>query len=170
MLILARLGIRLHAASIFHWIYSKNCSYPFAYLFWSISLSLAQLLEGFSHDLPEDSPTCSAKTHFLKNIRIFYLALFQLPILLSPGSSLSCFLKKHSWHQSPYANYLTFPWSLLPKTPSDRQVDPLERYPGKMTTAGIIVLKRKDLYLFDLCWLHGFSLLLEIMHLCRSWT
>jgi len=54
----------------------------------------------------ETFPDYFAKTHFLNNILIFCLALFQLFFLLSPGLSLSFTLKKHSLHLSPYDNYL----------------------------------------------------------------
>ena len=169
MLILAlSLGIRLCATSKVHWSYSTSFQMHTSSYSNLIFVSLAQLLAGFLHDLPKDFPICSAKAHFLKNIRIFSLAQFQLPFLLSPGSSLSCFLKKHSGHQSPYADYLPIRRNLPIKTPLHHQTHPLQWHLGKMST--MIVSKQKDLYLFDLCWSHESSLLLEIMHLYRSWT
>ena len=150
MLILAlSLGIRLCATSKVHWSYSEiYSSFQTHTCFDLIFVSLAQLLEGFLHDLPKDFPICSAKTHFLKNIRIFFLALFQLPFLLLPGSSLSCFLKKHSEHQSPYADYLAIRRNLPLRTPLHHQTHPLQWYLSKMST--MIASKQKDLYLFDL--------------------
>ena len=95
------LGIRFYAACMVVWSYCNISSPQTSILVLIYVISLAQLLEGCLHDLPKDSQIYSVKTYFLKNILIFFLALFQLRFLLSPGLSLSFFLKKHSRHQSP---------------------------------------------------------------------
>ena len=124
------------------------------------------------HDLLKDFQICLAKIHFLKNILIFSLALFQQPLLLLPGLSLFCFLRKHCLHQSPWANYSILQRkgiNLSLKMTLDQQTYPLQRYLGKMQTS-TTTIKQKDPYLFDLCSPRGFSSLVEIMPLYRLWT
>ena len=77
------LGIRLHAACMVLWSYCKISSPQTRILVLIDGVSLAQLLEGCLHDLPKDFLIYSAKTYFLKDILIFYLALFQQRFLLS---------------------------------------------------------------------------------------
>ena len=95
------LGIRLHASCLVLWNICNISSPQTRILVLIYAVRLAQLLEGCLHDLPKGFPIYSAKMYFLKNILIFYPALFQLHFLLSPGLSLSSFLKKHCRHQSP---------------------------------------------------------------------
>ena len=142
------LGIRLCTTSKVRWSYSEiYSSLQLHICFDPIFIRLARSLEAFLHDLPKDSPICSAIVRFSKNILIFYHAPFQLPFLLSPGSSLSCFLRKHSRHQSPYTDYLTLRRNLLPKTPSHH---PSQTHPIQCKMSTMIVSKPKNLYLFVL--------------------